>query len=320
MSDTPSKSRLSDSLGLFTDKALTLKKKLDTTLIIKKITRSRKELLRYLDQYLEALTANDPWGIPLAYDVRFTENTRSLKLGEGLWKTASAVKYRYAVADPLQGQGGVFCTLQEGDEHLTLLALRLKVVDKKIAEIETIVSRYTGRALAFKPETLVVPNPILTEVVPVSERLPRDKMIAIADLYLEGLEKNSAEFIPLHKDCNRVENGLQTTNNPDLGFITSLSCVEQIPIFTYMTKIRDRRYPVVDEEFGLVWCLVMFDVPGTVKTAELPGYGVVELPPRTQIPRSALVAELFKIRNGQIHYIEAILTGVPLGTRPGWPV
>jgi hypothetical protein len=320
MSDTPSKSRLSDSLGLFTDKALTLKKKLDTTLIIKKITRSRKELLRYLDQYLEALTANDPWRLPLAYDVRFTENTRSLKLGEGFWKTASAVKYRYAVADPLQGQGGLFCTLQEGDEHLTLLALRLKVVDKKIAEIETVVSRYTGRALAFKPETLVVPNPILTEVVPVSERLPRDRMIAIADLYLEGLEKNSAEFIPLHKDCNRVENGLQTTNNPDLGFITSLSCVEQIPIFTYMTKIRDRRYPVVDEEFGLVWCLVMFDVPGTVKTAELPGYGVVELPPRTQIPRSALVAELFKIRNGQIHYIEAILTGVPLGTRPGWPV
>jgi hypothetical protein len=156
--------------------------------------------------------------------------------------------------------------------------------------------------------------------VPISERLPRDQMMAIADLYLEGLEKNSAEFIPLHKDCNRLENGLQTTNNPDLGFITSLSCVEQIPIFTYMTKIRDRRYPIVDEELGLVWCMVMFDVPGTVKTAELPGYGVFELPPRTQIPRSALVAEIFKIRNGQIHYIEAILTGVPLGTRPGWTV
>jgi hypothetical protein len=69
-----------------------------------------------------------------------------------------------------------------------------------------------------------------------------------------------------------------------------------------------------------VWCLVMFDVPGTVKTAELPGRGIIELPARVQKPRSALVAELFKIQGGQIHYIEAILTGVPLGTESGWPV
>ena len=63
----------------------------------------------------------------------------------------------------------------------------------------------------------------------------------------------------------------------------------------------------------------MFDIPETVKTAELPGHGVIELPARVQNPRSALVAELFKIRNGQIHYIEALLTGVPLGPESGWP-
>jgi hypothetical protein len=36
------------------------------------------------------------------------------------------------VADPVQGQVCVFCTLEEGGEHLTLLALRLKVEDQKI--------------------------------------------------------------------------------------------------------------------------------------------------------------------------------------------
>ncbi len=180
------------------------------------------------------------------------------------------------------------------------------------------VSRYAGTDVAFNPKALVTPNPLLTEMVPIPERVSRDKMLAIADLYLEGLGKNSAEFIPLHQECNRLENGLQTTNNPDLGLLLSLPCAQQIPMFTYMTKIRDRRYPVVDEELGLVWCLVMFDVPGTVKTAELPGYGVVELPARTQYPRSMLVAELFKIRNGLIHYIEALLTSIPLGTESGW--
>ena len=288
-------------------------------MISNKKSNSKEELIEYAIRYLDALTAHDFSRFPVTDDVRFTENTKQIKLGEGLWKTATAIKYRHAVADPLQGQVGVFCTLQEGGEYLSLFALRMKVRDNKIAEVETMVSRYAGQDVAFKPKTLVTPVPILTEIVPISERIPRERMIEISDLYLEGLEKNNAELIPLHRDCNRLENGLQTTNNQELGFPLSLSCAEQIPLFTYMTKIRDRRYLVVDEELGLVWCMVMFDVPGTVKTAEIPGYGVVELAPRTQYPRSMLVAELFKIRNGLIHYIEALLTSVPLGTEPGWP-
>lgn len=282
--------------------------------------KGKVDLIGYVNQYLDALEANDPSRLPLSDQVRFTENTRELELGEGLWKTASAIHYRHVVCDPLQSQAGVFCSLQEGGEHLTLLALRLKVMDKKISEVETMVSRYAGPDVAFKPKTLVSPVPILTETVPGAERVSRERMVEIADRYLEGLEKNSAALIPLHPDCNRLENGLKTTNNQELGFPLSLSCAEQIPLFTYMTRIRDRRYAVVDEELGLVWCLVMFDVPGTVKTAEIPGYGVIPLAPRTQYPRSMLVAELFKIRNGLIHYIEALLTSVPLGIPPGWPV
>jgi hypothetical protein len=193
---------------------------------------SKEELMGFADQYLEALAANDPSRIPVTDNVRFTENTRPMKLGEGLWKTASAIKYRQVVVDPLQGQAGVFCTPQEGNEHLTLLALRLKVKDKRIAEVETMVSRYAGQDVAFKPKALITPAPILTEMVPLMERVPRERMIEIADLYLEGLEKNNAESIPLHQACNRLENGLQTTNNPDLGLLLSLPCAEQIPMFT----------------------------------------------------------------------------------------
>jgi hypothetical protein len=136
---------------------------------------SKEELVGVADQYLDALVANDPTRLPVTDDVKFTENTVQLKLGEGVWKTASAVKYRQAVADPFQGQVGAFCTLQEGGEHLTLLALRLKVTDKKIAEVETIVSRYAGQDVAFKPKTLITPVLILTEMVPVSERVSRGK-------------------------------------------------------------------------------------------------------------------------------------------------
>ncbi len=83
-------------------------------------TENRNELVGYADLYLKALTAHDPSRLPVTEDVRFTENTRLMKIGEGLWKTASAIKYRHVVADPRQGQVGVFCTLQEGGEYLTL--------------------------------------------------------------------------------------------------------------------------------------------------------------------------------------------------------
>lgn len=280
---------------------------------------SGKELIELTNLYLDSLAAKDPSRLPVTKDVKFTENTETLALGQGLWQTASAIKYRHIVADTFSGQAGVFCTLHEGSDYLTIFALRLKAEENRISEIETIVSRYAGVEVAFNPKALVKPAPILDEMVAEDERSSRERMIEIADLYLEGLEKNSAESVPIHRDCNRLENGLQTTNNKDLGGFLALPCAEQMFIFTYMTNIRDRRYEVVDLERGLVWCLVMFDIPGTVKTAERPGYGTVELPERTRQPRSFLLAEMFKIKGGLIHYIEAIITKVPLGTKPGWP-
>ena len=46
--------------------------------------------------YMDALAAQDPTRLELAPDVRFTENTRPLKLGDGLWGTVTAVgSYRH---------------------------------------------------------------------------------------------------------------------------------------------------------------------------------------------------------------------------------
>jgi len=281
------------------------------------LSYSREELIHYADQYLDALVADDPSILPITDDVKFTENAKILSLGEGIWETASGISYRHYVADRFQGQIGFFGTVQEGEE-LSLLALRLKISNKKISEIETIVARDRGRSVAFRPDLLIAPQSVFTELVPESERLPRDQMIATADLYFQGIKQHTGDIIPFTHDCNRIENGLQTTNNPELGQITSLACSDQIPYFGYITHIRDRRYKVVDEERGLVWMMVMFDNNGTVKTINIPGRGTVEVRKSRQVAGSALLAELFKIKNGKIHQIEAILTGVPFGVPSGW--
>ena len=48
------------------------------------------------------------------------------------------------------------------------------------------------------------------------------------------------------------------------------------------------------------------------------GVGEVELPPYHQVPNSVLIAELFKVRAGDIEHIEAVLEFAPYGMRTGW--
>src|SRR5512134_358661 len=58
----------------------------------------------FVDGYFDALAARDPSKLPLAEEVKFTENGRVLDLGEGFWKTAGApVRYRDYLLDPESG-------------------------------------------------------------------------------------------------------------------------------------------------------------------------------------------------------------------------
>jgi hypothetical protein len=173
--------------------------------------------------------------------------------------------------------------------------IRLKITNNKIEEIETIVCR-KGQSSVASPESLFTPNPIYDEIVPESERSSSDKLIAIANSYLDGLEQNSAENVPIDPSCIRTENGVQTTNNP-INSLFGMDAASQLKMFTYIAKVRDRRFLIVDEERGLVGGIFIFDCPET---------------------RSILLAEVFKITNGQIRRIEALMVNTPYGQTSGW--
>ena len=80
--------------------------------------------------------------------------------------------------------------------------------------------------------------------------------------------------------------------------------------FPQIERIRDRRYPVIDVERGLVLGLVFFDHPGPVRTAPAQ--------PRFAAPNSYFIWELFQVSGGVIRHIEAIMAMFPYGMRPGW--
>jgi hypothetical protein len=265
----------------------------------------------FVDQYLAALVSHEPNRLPLSTDVRFTENTIRLNLGEGLWSTATGLgAYKIYVADPYSLRAGFLGVVMESGAP-KLLSLRLQLKNGKITEIETIVSRQ-GLTGPYPPEMATrKTKPIWDETLDSSERVPRLDLIAAANQYFEGMEQNTGEVVPFDTSCNRTENGIQTTNNhslkpppgaPSNVNIIALGCKDQFNlggVGIYSTP--ERRFWMVDEERGIVFGIFMFTVAST----------------HTAIP----ITEMFKIKSGRLYEIEAVGVsgaGLPFGTRSGW--
>jgi hypothetical protein len=275
----------------------------------------------FVDEYLAALVAHDPARLPLAREVKFTENGQALKLGDGLWGTASGLgAYKLYADDPEAGQVMFMGVLQENGSPIILCA-RLKIELRWIAEIETVVTRKEGNSLA-RPETLV-DKPIFSQAVPLALRRSRQNMIAIANSYFSAIERGHASYVPFDKECNRVEDGTQTTNNPGLGQpgptnTFGLGCEEQIKLRAFQpdTLIRERRFPVVDEEHGLVFVLGFFDHDATLRSYTLADGRTVQQ--TRAAPWTWEIAELFKIQDGKILRVEALVNAAPYGMKSGW--
>src|SRR5262245_47338854 len=72
-------------------------------------TCDRECLRGFITQYLNALVARTPQALPTAPNVKFTEDTKTLPLGEGLWKSASKLRsYRQDFLDAREGQAATF--------------------------------------------------------------------------------------------------------------------------------------------------------------------------------------------------------------------
>ena len=242
--------------------------------------------------------------MPSAPSVKFTENGARLKLGDGLWKTATKLVARREVfADPVSGQAAFWGVLDEGGSPV-ILSLRLKVENQRITEVETVVTRKGSHAL-FSPDTFALPTPTFQRVLTPAERVPRDRLIAAANAYFEGLEKHDNRLVPSATDCNRFENGVQMTNRPGAP-PTPRACAMAVDRLTYIKSVFNRRYDVVDEERGAVLSMVMFDIPADATTT----------PPRDA--RMLLLAELFKVTRGEIERIETVMHNLPYGSQSGW--
>ena len=281
-------------------------------------------------QYLNALVAHDAKKVPFAADVKYTEQDQVMQVGDGFWGTATAVgSYRHCFSDTDEEQIGCIVTMHEGD-HLLIMGMRLRVQLGRITEAETTYYRQGGggpnNINGFDTSKA---EPIWFETIPPAERVSRQQLMATANMYFAGLENNDGKGdYPFADDCDRIENGSHTTNNPSPrpntpgGFnYMGLNCKQQLEsgYLGIVSNVHHRRFPLVDEERGVVWAYCVFDMNGTVRTIKLNTGEIADMGMFAGRAASIEVTEAFRIENNKIRRVEMIGSGITYHLNPGWP-
>jgi hypothetical protein len=266
-----------------------------------------------IDQYLAAVVKHDPKGVPLSEDVIYTENSQVLKVGDGFWKTAEGLgNYKHVFADPEFGQVAMMGTMREAGGPI-LMSLRLRIELGRITEIESVYFKPGGGG----PNNIAAVDAgkaedIWFRTIPPAQRLSRPEMIAVADAYFSGLQKNDGRGVngtgtyPFTPDCHRIENGSPTTNVPNTAGPFGMDCLSAFKMGYYFVvqAVHGRRYPRVDAERGIVWAHCVFD-QGTVNEGVLSN-GEKYSYRGFNRPGSILVTEAFLIDDAKIRRVEMI--------------
>jgi hypothetical protein len=268
-------------------------------------TCDRECLRGFMDGYLTALAAHEPARLAVAEDLVYTENGRPAKLGEGLWRTAGAPHAYRDYALDAESSGAAALTAIEENGAVTQLFVRLQVTARRIAEIETLVVR-PGDERWYAPENLEHLSDLFSRPVPPAARHSRAELAAAANAYFTAVEtEGTPAFVqaPFAPGMNRIENGLQTTNveNNPRSDRHRWSAAEQLERAAYAgTAVTERRFPLVDVEHGIAVGIAVFRFAG-------------------ENGPTLLLAELFKVTDGQLREIRAVVRGVPKGSGSGWP-
>jgi len=257
-----------------------------------------------------------------------------IRVGDGLWVGASEAPTTFKIyaVDPASNQAGFYGVMKENGRPL-IIALRLKVIDGEIIEIEHVLAR---NMRTDRMQNLITPRAAFLTDVPANERTPREDMINAANSYFESIEHGDGEIAPFAEDCERHENGGQTTHNatpvpwpvpmgtPEddraMATLGTLTCTAQISsqIMSFITRLWPRRLGLVDEPKGLVYAFPMFQHRGAVHNIEIKGVPGVDVVHMNGGTSNLQAGEIFKIQGGKIHEIEAMGVSLPYGTKSPW--
>ena len=278
------------------------------------------------NRYVEALIAHNPAMLPLAKNVLYSENGVELPIPDAFWTNATGARpYRLFVADPEWGTIGFIARMFENGAPV-IVTTRLRVYNRQITEIETIVAQEGGSRNpgAVVPDVLGdTPRPEFLRTVPVGQRRSRDDLMKIANTYFTGIENNTGKRVPIFSDkCHRLENGRATSNVPPQPGAeprsSNYTCRQGIALGYHRNdnRLRNRRILAVDLERQIVIAGVYFDHQNSayIRSYQTNDGRTVKI--NDTMPTTLGMHEIFSIDEQGISQVEAVMTSVPYGMRP----
>ncbi|MGB6450268.1 MAG: hypothetical protein WBE92_05910 [Steroidobacteraceae bacterium] len=276
-------------------------------------------LIGFARRYMDGLVHHDPSRVPFAKTVEFTENDVVIPIGSGLWGSISAASPdALLAADPDTGNVAWLGSVEEHGAP-AYYAMRLEVRDGRITEVETVVDRKTELPAPFGDPSKVVHDPAFAEVLPAPLRRERERLRDVANGYFSTVERNDGDLLTLFDpDCERTENGISTTRGRYGSAALAQGCEAQfkLGIFRINKRVRERRYPLIDVQRGVVVATGFFDHDNSFDR-----YTTTDgKEHRTLLkwPNSLSLMEAFEIRGGKIYRVEAIFTYAPYFMHSPW--
>lgn len=194
------------------------------------------------DRYMAALFARTPDRLPWADRVRFTENGVPMMIGDGLWGSVAGrpAKRAASAADPASGQVAWFGRVEEHGQP-AFYAMRLKVTDGRIAEVESVIRRRQGNPPFGDLDAFALPPA-------PSQPQPTARIEALADGFYAGIAAGDGVALTrLAPACAGTVNGI------------AAACPARLADPT-IEAVR-RRVALVDEAHGLALVAGEMDDP-----------------------------------------------------------
>lgn len=268
----------------------------------------RASLTGYIDQYFNALISNNTTFVALDGHAKITLNGDIHTLAGTFWEQAESVVFRFDIMNVRRGDTGTEAVIKNSDGSLTMFMLRMRIQNDKITEIEIIKCNKGDADNLWEAENLTTVSPSYTFSIREVERDSYYDLIGTAESYWRAFQTNgSPDYRParLLPDSKRFENGWQTTGIVRDGKYEYTATGFDIGYFKER-NIWDRRYPVVDEERGVVLSIVRFGIKPGLKSRS------------DATKHDRLVAEFFAVKSGLIQEIQAVIVNRPDEMPTGW--
>lgn len=235
---------------------------------------TRASLQAAVDSYIEAVKKGSASNMPLTSQAKYIENTKEVKIGQGIWQTALDVAFHRSLLD-VDACETFTEVIHTNASHPYVLGTRLRVIDGKISEIVTLVTDKDDW-LFNADNYLKYSQKENWSVIPSGERSDRETLINAAAAYFDVFSDASAK-VPWGIPCARLEGGIYTARSFDDPKASCNVGITPDP----NVKLTSRHY-VVDPDIGAVVGFVDFG-----------GKGVPD-------------SHLFRVENGKLRYIHTL--------------